>query len=632
MASETLGRYRIDKELGRGAMGRVFLAFDPTIERRVAIKTIQIFESIPPSEQEQARERFLREARSAGQLIHPGIVTVFDVGEADGFPYLAMEYVEGETLDVFCREEALLPVEAAVEIVASAAEALAFAHARGIVHRDIKPANLMRVSERAAKIMDFGLAKNPAAQLTQDGALLGTPNYMSPEQIRGDALDGRSDLFSLTVVLFELLTGTKPFAGDTVSSVLYRIVHEPPRDPELLAGRVPAAVAEAVRRGLAKDPDARFRDGTEMATALRRAGSGAARGSSATPPAGVAAADATAAGIPRAYAAPRRSRWPWVVAAGLGLAIVAAAVVATRRGESPREAAPPVPAPAAPAPTAAVRTEPAGLEVLLDGVVVGGGKVPVPASGPFGTLVARQGCRTASHALTAEDAGREIVLVVDPVSIQAVVDPGVPRATLLVDGAVVGDVPATVTLDLCKDTRLEVRARGFKGSSVVIPAGATPTEARGAVGSLRAEALPKGRILLPDLGAVRFTIDGVPVERRASGIEAEEGTHEVRAVDEERWIDVRTAVEVRAGKSASATLSIPEAGILVVKGYPLDCSVFLRRGASAWRYIDDLPVEVSVPAGSYRVQVKSNRSGELQEHDAEIRPGAQTVLSVRFAK
>ena len=158
MQVDSLGRYRIDKELGRGAMGRVFLAFDPTIERRVAIKTIQIFASLPEAERAQSRERFLREARSAGKLLHPGIVTIFDVGEADGVPYLAMEFVEGQTLDAVCREEALLPVPAVVELVAAAAEALGFAHEHGIVHRDIKPANLMRVGDRAVKNMDFGLA------------------------------------------------------------------------------------------------------------------------------------------------------------------------------------------------------------------------------------------------------------------------------------------------------------------------------------------------------------------------------------------------------------------------------------------------------------------------------------------
>ena len=214
MQPEQLGRYRIVKELGRGAMGRVFLAHDPEIDRSVAVKTIQIFSALPEHERAEARERFLREARSAGKLMHPGIVTLFDVGETEGLLYLAMEYVEGTTLDHFCVAENLLPVRSVVELVAGAADALDYAHHAGIVHRDIKPANLMRSGEQSVKIMDFGLALPAAGSLTQESVLRGTPSYMSPEQIRGATLDGRSDLFSLGVVLYELLTGERPFAGD----------------------------------------------------------------------------------------------------------------------------------------------------------------------------------------------------------------------------------------------------------------------------------------------------------------------------------------------------------------------------------------------------------------------------------
>src|SRR5262245_1801745 len=151
MQVDTLGRYRIDKELGRGAMGRVFLAYDPTIDRRVAIKTIQIFAALPASERDSARERFLREARAAGKLLHPGIVTVFDVGEAEGVPYLAMEYVQGKTLDTFCRPDALLPTPTVAALVAGAAEALAFAHKTGIVHRDVKPGTILSVGYSGMK-------------------------------------------------------------------------------------------------------------------------------------------------------------------------------------------------------------------------------------------------------------------------------------------------------------------------------------------------------------------------------------------------------------------------------------------------------------------------------------------------
>lgn len=178
-------------------MGRVFLAHDPQIDRRVAVKTVQGFASVPDETQADALEGFLREVRAAGKLSHPGIVTIFDVGQDDDQLYLAMEYVEGVTLDNFTRPGALLPVAEVLDLVARAAEALDYAHGMGVIHRDIKPANLMRVDEGSVKIMDFGLAQPPESQMTQDGSLFGTPGYMSPEQIRGGAVDGRSDLFSL---------------------------------------------------------------------------------------------------------------------------------------------------------------------------------------------------------------------------------------------------------------------------------------------------------------------------------------------------------------------------------------------------------------------------------------------------
>jgi protein kinase-like protein len=192
MQPRTLGRYEILGELGRGAMGRVLLAYDPQIDRKVAIKVVQ---GLVPLD-DAARARFLGEARSAGRLLHPGIVTLFDAGETERTPYLAMEYVQGDSLDRFCAPDALLPVPVVVELVARAAEALGYAHRSGVVHRDIKPANLMRVDDSIVKIMDFGLAGGAEAGLGSEGGLLGSPSYLAPEQIRGGAVDGRGDLFS----------------------------------------------------------------------------------------------------------------------------------------------------------------------------------------------------------------------------------------------------------------------------------------------------------------------------------------------------------------------------------------------------------------------------------------------------
>ena len=265
----TIGRYEIVKEIGRGAMGLVYLAHDPRIDRRVAIKTIHALQVLPADEADEIRRRFTREAQAAGWLQHPGIVTIFDVGEHEGTCFIAMEYIEGDTLEPHTSRNNLLPAETALHLAAQACEALDYAHQHNIVHRDIKPANLMLVKGNRLKITDFGLAKNPQSHLTHDGVLIGTPNYMSPEQVMGKPLDGRTDLFSLAAVLYELLTGERPFAGESVTTIIYRIIHEPPREPRTLNARITEPVSQILMKALAKEPAHRFQTGAEFAGVLQ---------------------------------------------------------------------------------------------------------------------------------------------------------------------------------------------------------------------------------------------------------------------------------------------------------------------------------------------------------------------------
>jgi serine/threonine-protein kinase len=264
-----IDRYQVLGELGHGAMGVVYKGRDPIIDRLVAIKTIRFDRLYEEKEIQGLKDRFFKEAQAAGKLAHPNIVTIFDVGEYRGLSYMAMEYVEGEVLTRFGSKGQLLQVEEVLEIIANAAEALDFAHQRKIVHRDIKPANIMRTSEGQIKVMDFGIAKLPSSTLTQDGSVLGTPAYMSPEQIQGKDLDGRSDLFSLGSILYELLTGVKPFQGETLTALTYQITHENPPPASQLNPLVPSAVDEALRKVLAKNPNDRFSRGKEFAQALR---------------------------------------------------------------------------------------------------------------------------------------------------------------------------------------------------------------------------------------------------------------------------------------------------------------------------------------------------------------------------
>ncbi|MEL7449571.1 MAG: serine/threonine-protein kinase [Pseudomonadota bacterium] len=265
-----LGRYLIEKELGKGAMGVVYLGRDPKINRVVAIKTIPLSDEFDAEELEGAKERFFREAETAGRLNHPDIVTVYDAGEEHDLAYIAMEFLEGDHLTGFTRADNLLPAEQAIELACRMADALAYAHREGVVHRDIKPANIMFNPEtNKLKITDFGIARITNSSKTKTGIVLGTPSYMSPEQLAGKNVTGRSDLFSLGVTLYQLLAGQLPFRADSMATLMYKIANEPPTPLSAVRPDLPPSLEKVVSRTLLKDPDERFQSGAELAAALR---------------------------------------------------------------------------------------------------------------------------------------------------------------------------------------------------------------------------------------------------------------------------------------------------------------------------------------------------------------------------
>ncbi len=268
-----LGRYEVVRELGKGAMGIVYLAKDPLIGRLVALKTIRPAAHADDDETKEFQQRFVREAQAAGILNHPAIVTVHDIGqdEASGVSFIAMEYVEGQNLKEVLAQGRPLTFDDIGEIIAQIADALDFAHSKGIVHRDVKPANIILIEGNRSKIMDFGIAKiaSGAANLTSTGQFLGTPNYMAPEQIKGAPVDGRTDIFSLGICLYECLTRRKPFGGDSLTSISYKIVHEPFPPLHEINPQIPDGYADVVSMCLAKDPAKRYQRAKDMAAALR---------------------------------------------------------------------------------------------------------------------------------------------------------------------------------------------------------------------------------------------------------------------------------------------------------------------------------------------------------------------------
>src|SRR6201997_3058289 len=264
------GRYEILGELGRGAMGVVYRATDPVIGRTVAVKTIRLSEEGTGLSRPELLTRFQTEARAAGLLTHPNIVVVFDAGEEDGLYYITMELVEGKSLQVLLDGGHAFPLPRTLRIMDQTCSALQFAHERNVVHRDIKPANLMLTADDTVKITDFGTAKIlQFGTIQQTAHVMGTPSYMSPEQVKGRAVDGRSDIFSLGVMLYEMVTGEKPFPGQNITTVIYKIVNEEPVPPKQVDPTVHPGISAVVMRALAKDPDTRYQSCREMLEDLR---------------------------------------------------------------------------------------------------------------------------------------------------------------------------------------------------------------------------------------------------------------------------------------------------------------------------------------------------------------------------
>jgi hypothetical protein len=277
------GRYEIVAEIGRGAVGVVYQARDPQIDRMVALKTI-LLPGLDPKEEGEYRQRFLVEAQAAGRLQHPGIVTIFDVGEdpEKHDPYIVLEYVTGQSLNQLLVREKKLPLRTALQLAEEIADALDYAHTQGVVHRDIKPANILISEEGRAKIADFGIAKLNLAQFTLPGRVLGTPAYMAPEQLSGEPADGRSDLFSLGVLLYAMVTGHSAFHGNSATTVCFKVVNREPVPASAFDLGLPPELDAVISRAMAKDPAERYQSGADLAHDIRELRQALAAGTTTT--------------------------------------------------------------------------------------------------------------------------------------------------------------------------------------------------------------------------------------------------------------------------------------------------------------------------------------------------------------
>ncbi|MFQ6008402.1 MAG: serine/threonine protein kinase, partial [Candidatus Zixiibacteriota bacterium] len=259
-----LGRYQVTGVLGKGAMGMVYKGVDPAINRPVALKTIRLDFVTDPQEENELKERLHREAQAAGKLSHPNIVTIYDVGSEGQLQYIAMEFLEGQTLENMIKKKVKFNYRIIAQIIIQICNALDYGHSQGIVHRDIKPANVMILKDYRVKVMDYGIARVDSSSMTKTGIAMGTPNYISPEQLQGKKVDHRADLFSLGVVMYEMLLGRRPFRGENLTSLIYAIINNEPDKPSEVNPQIPLLFDHIIARALKKDPNERYQHAREI--------------------------------------------------------------------------------------------------------------------------------------------------------------------------------------------------------------------------------------------------------------------------------------------------------------------------------------------------------------------------------
>lgn len=616
---EAIGRYEVRKLLGAGAMGSVWLAEDPRIKRKVAIKTVKLDALRSEADRHEYMMRFQREAEISGLLNHPGIVAIYDVGESDLGPFLAMEYVPGEPLDGMMKASQPMALRDKLRIAAGIAEALDHAHHHGIVHRDVKPGNVMITQDGRPKLMDFGIAKREDANLTQTGTFLGTPSYASPEQIREGTVDNRSDIFSFGVLVFELLSGMSPFPGNSINTILYRIVNEPPVEvkPPVL-GVLPDGWARIFGRALAKKPADRYescalfvKDLMESATDLhieeKRELLGILKlGTQMAPAPRVNIQGQQTVYTPHAAEAARPKGRGGLVAAGAAavLALAAGGWFLFVRGGGEK---------------VLIATQPPKADVYIDGEKVGATDT-VPLAFKAGTTVKieAKGFEPFEKAIQSPaDLPRSLTLkeIVKPVTIQS--DPS--GATVLLDGRMAGTTPLTVEWRHGQEYKLTLT----KGEGLAFTRDFKPGEAPGAeafklVDASTASAVdPTAAGVLKVAGAfpVRVKVDGADKgELGAKGEALPPGTYKVELSNPKVFYREVKSVTVKPGQTA--TVSTPGLGSILVETFPGVGTVSVDGVSTGVESDGSTPIKVS--RGSHVVAVKGSKqtvevSGEGQK-------------------
>ena len=635
---QELGRYRVRRVLGRGAMGVVYLGEDPVIGRQVAVKVIQVFVGVAEEEMRLRQDRFEREFRSAGSLSHPNIVTVYDVGKEGDASFIAMEYVPGETLEDVIDSGRHLTLGEAAELARSIAGALDYAHERDIVHRDIKPGNILLTPEGVPKLSDFGVAKLNTAQATMTGTVIGTPAYMSPEQITGDPITGASDQFSLAVLLYQVLTGERPFAGDNPTTMMYRIIHRSPTPPRQLNGSLPEAVDTVLLKAMAKDPAERFGSCSAFAEALARAlGAAPARGREGpdVDPAAATALfervelDLGRAADPAEIAEERprgRGRRGAMAAGIVALLLAAAAGWLVWRGEGPAAGGEAGAAGEVERGVEVVSTPP-GAEVFVDGVDQGM-RTPalVTLRGERGRVVEvelRRDGETAARTqmILGDEAGGRWAPELPPPPERLTVASTPAGARVVFDGEpVAGAAPVELRFDPEREHTLELALDGHRTVRRTLRWPELPEEARSArrLDVELAEIPPPGFLAVAASYPFEIAVDG----QRRSGerIEVEPGRHRLSvSAPSVFYSDVRT-VDVAPGETVR--ISLPPAHRVAVAATPSNCRVRIDG-----RDVGFVPLEVELAQGGHEIEFVWEALGKTVRRTADVGPGTGRIFA-----
>ena len=680
MTTKTLGRFEILREIGKGAMGVVYLAHDPKIERKIAIKMVSIPPGVSAEEARESRHRFVREAQAAGKLTHPNIITIYDVVEEQDFSYITMEYIEGETLEAYTKPSSLLPLNRVLPVLAQACAALDYAHRNQVIHRDIKPANLMLMKGDLLKITDFGLAKSPQANLTQAGVLIGTPNYMSPEQISGRAMDGRSDFFSLGVVLYELLTGERPFAGDTISTIIYRILYEEPRPPRILNAKLPPTFDHIIRRALAKEPTERYQTGAEFVDALNNYSTSHLRSPvSAAPPTVRVGRDREGP-----YPAPHGERTQTRVRpalkpraplfAGQPLKIAAFTCVfvlavlffprslhEAGKGEQTRIAGSPasptqsqagfgMPAlglqsgPAAPSPGVqdGVPAVPArgdlarvlvlpGTELYLDNQKLNDPVVRLPeGDSAEHTLVAYNGCLEANILFRGKLPKTLDMQDLKPKVGELRIDSKPAQALVYMDDNLLGPTPVTVRdYDACDMHTFVLRKENYKDFLRTFDGTDHWREVAETLARVSLSGIPPGFVRFGSMPSypIEVYVDKTPLTVKDGAVKLPEGKHTLVLKSPKVFFTRTVTVDVIGSKTTSEKVDWPGLGSLTIQAEPSNCRIYVDG-----EFLDYPPINgYEIVAGKHEIKAVSDSDpSRIQAEQVTIEAGSSVVKAFTF--